>query len=181
MEMERLTQSWQFLLDGGVHQFAGLRHILPSPLASLVASRQLLQAHLAPFDTLQGLLSTASGVTGSFALSFGVESGGPREYVFRGSLGALVVDFSGPTHTVAFTPVRVEGEEEGRVEEWEMEGNGVECEFAAFARALAGGVGSEEANEVERRSGPRAALRDVECIQRALESGESGRWVALEG
>lgn len=163
-----------------MHQFAGLRHVLPSPLAALTASRQLLQPHLPPFDTLQGLLKTADGTTGSFFLSFGIEAGGPKEFAFRGAKGSLVVDFAGPTHTVCFTPTNVDGEDERRVEEWEMEGNGVEEEFKAFAAALVAGPGSAEAKDVDERSGPRAALKDLECIQRALESGESGTWVALE-
>ncbi|KAL8279610.1 hypothetical protein RQP46_007923 [Phenoliferia psychrophenolica] len=168
-----------FLLDGGVHHFAGLRHILPSPLSSLTASRSLLQPHLPPFDTLQGLVRTDSGITGSFLISFGIESGGPKEYSFRGSKGSLVIDWSGSTHTIVFTPTREEGEEEGRVEEWEMEADGVGEEFRAFEKALIAGVGSQEAEDVDGRSGPRAAMKDLRAIQRALESGESGKWESL--
>ncbi|KAK4703744.1 hypothetical protein P7C70_g2471, partial [Phenoliferia sp. Uapishka_3] len=169
-----------FLLDGGVHQFAGLRHILPSPLASIISTRQLLQPHLIPYDTITGLLSLSNGLTGTFTISFGIESPAPRDLIFRGSLGCLVLDYSGPTHTITFTPTRVDGEEEGEVEEWETEANGVEMEFSWFAKALIGGQESEVAKEVDRRSGPRAAMKDLECVQRALESGESGGWSQLE-
>ena len=89
------------------------------------------------------------------------------------------MDWGGPTHTITFEPTRVAGEEEGRVEAWEFEADGVGEEFKAFEKALLGGTASEAAKDVEARSGPRAAVRDLEMVQRALESGGSGSWVPL--
>lgn len=164
-----------FLLDGGVHQAAGLRHILPCDITSIVATSSLLQPHLPPFDTLHGVLSTSSPAQGTFSISFGIESATKRMYTFRGSKGTLVVDFSGRGIHV-LTLFLVESGEQMVIE---IAGRGVEEEFEAFAKALEGGMGSEAAAGVEERSGPRAALRDLAFIEGALRSGETGERVDL--
>ncbi|KWU42252.1 NAD(P)-binding protein, partial [Rhodotorula sp. JG-1b] len=62
-----------FLLDGGVHFAAALRHILPSPPISLSASVRQIQPYLPPIDTLQALVTCEDGTTGTFTVSFGIE------------------------------------------------------------------------------------------------------------
>jgi len=83
-----------FLLDGGVHFFAGLRHLLSGAnleLSQLAAQADLLHAHLAPHDTIQGFLQAVKigsgavapaseegpALAGSFAISFGHEVSEP--------------------------------------------------------------------------------------------------------
>lgn len=171
----------------GVHYFAGLRHALPASdrLSSVVATSRLIQPHLVPFDTLQGLLRTTSGVVGNFTITFGSESRAPLEYVFRGSKGELRVQFgvgsaTARTTFVAHDRVSFKGLEEVDVEEWDLVSDGVASEFEAFGKALVGGIGSVEARLVEERTGPRAARRDVGMIEKALESAAKGVWVDIE-
>jgi hypothetical protein len=46
----------------------------------------------------------------------------------------------------------------------------IESEFSFFGDALATGAGSREAEEVQRRGGPRMGLRDVAIAKRTLNS-----------
>ncbi len=79
-----------FLLDGGVHFFAGLRHLLAGAdleLSQIGAQADLIHEHLAPHDTLQGFLQAVKigsgasapaseegpALAGNFAISFGQE------------------------------------------------------------------------------------------------------------
>ncbi|GAA6040133.1 hypothetical protein JCM8097_002043 [Rhodosporidiobolus ruineniae] len=190
-----------FILDGGVHFAAGVRHILPYPITSVVAHSSQIQPNLPPCDTLIGLATASppSGppITGTFNFSFGTEKpSGTRSYTFRGSRGVLTIDWASPrTHTLKLTnfpsvnspptsPVTggAGEDEEEQPHELTIEfpgGAGVEDEFAFFGRALVPGAGSQKAKEVERRSGPRAALRDLAFIEGGLRSSEEKREVDL--
>ncbi|KAI5480941.1 NAD dependent oxidoreductase [Pseudohyphozyma bogoriensis] len=184
---KHLTTTWRFLLDGGVHHVAGLREILPCRLTALTATRALLQPYLAPFDTLQGLFRTDSAAIGTFNITFGNESTPSlRQYVFRGSKATLLVEmFPAGAQRVTLTPVAspgvvpaAAGVNDSLV--IELKENALRDEFVSFSEALVAGMGSEEARDVDRKSGPRAALKDLEVIEKALKSGESGLWETLE-
>ncbi|GAA6023877.1 hypothetical protein JCM10207_000512 [Rhodosporidiobolus poonsookiae] len=191
-----------FILDGGVHFAAGLRHILPYPLTSVFAHASQIQPHLPPCDTLQGLVrctspnaSSAPPISGSFTFSFGTEAPSTdRLYTFRGSRGVLTIDWASPrTHTIRLTQVpatatspttspvlaardpRPQPLEEPHELTIELPTRGVEDEFEAFGEAFQQGTGSEAMREVERRSGPRAALRDLAFIEGGLRSSAEGR------
>ncbi|GAA5917754.1 hypothetical protein JCM6882_001315 [Rhodosporidiobolus microsporus] len=205
-----------FILDGGVHFAAGLRHILsPShSLTSIFARASQIQPHLPPTDSLTGLLTASPSspssytpdpphdnapkeVYGTFAFSFGTEKpSNTLLYTFRGSRGVLTVDFSSRrSHVVKLvnfpsatspptSPTRNPsqgGEEDETPHELviELPTLGVEDEFLALGSALVAGAGSGEAEEVERRSGPRAAMRDLGFIEGGLTSSREGREVAL--
>ncbi|GAA6006897.1 Gfo/Idh/MocA family protein [Rhodotorula paludigena] len=188
-----------FLLDGGVHFFAALRHILstasPSPLAltSLSAHVSQLNPSLPPCDTLHALVGTSSargdddgsatGPSGTFTLSFGhPKPAQTKLYTLRGDRAVLTIDIAHPRiHVLRLvtqpSPADPDaaGEDEPNVLEIELPArDAVEAEVEAFARALVAGIGSKEADEVRRRSGPRAALRDVAAVEGALKSGEKG-------
>lgn len=164
-----------FLLDGGVHFVAGLRHMLPSPLTSVTSTRALLQPHLPPFDTLTGLLTTSSPtLSGTFIITFGIEGASTKTYTLRGSRGTLTVDFSAQTHVLTLATLSTNPNEPDphHTVVIELPSAGVKSEFEAFGEALTEGVGSESWKLVEARSGPRAAMRDLGIIEGALKSGE---------
>jgi predicted dehydrogenase len=178
-----------YILDGGVHFVAGLRHILPYPITSIFASSSQIQDFLPPCDTLSGILtatppassSSATPVTGTFTFSFGTESGTARNYTILGSKASLVVDFSkGSIHTVTLSTLPTNADEsEPHNLVIEFPQRGVEEEFEAFGQALSDGPESESWKEVMRRSGPRATLRDLGVIEGGLKSSREGRVVDL--
>lgn len=102
-----------FLLDGGVHFFAGLRHLLAGAnleLSQVGAQADLIHDHLAPHDTIQGFLQAVKigsgasapaseegpALAGNFAISFAQEVSTAR------SLSPLVT----PHHPPLTTPSR---------------------------------------------------------------------------
>lgn len=189
-----------FLLDGGVHFAAALRHILPSPLVSLSANTRQLQPYLPPIDTLQALASCEDGTTGTVSISFGLRKPSEdKRYIFRGERGTVEIDFSDSrTHVVRLVsmpepaPPKAgngtdscdEGPEEPHRLEMEFPAQvGVENEFEAFGKALgsaSAAAGSSETAEVLRRCGPRATFRDLAFIEGAIRSSEEKRTVSLK-
>lgn len=173
-----------FVLDGGVHFAAGLRHVLPSPISSIFARSYQFQPHLPPIDTLQGLVTLESGISGHFTFCFGVEQpSSKRQYTFRGSKGVLTVDFSARRlHVLRLTtvPPNAEADEPPHELTIELPAEGVDAEFDAFGEALVAGPDSAEMRSVEERSGPRATLRDVAFIEGGLLSAKERREVELK-
>lgn len=174
-----------FLLDGGVHQMAGLRYVLGDEhvLSSVKADAALQHEHLPPQDTLIGLFKTRSGKHGSFELNVASETGMTMSFAFRGSKATVSIarSFKDGKGVWALKTERPKGAQPGPVdvqEEW-IEVCGVEAEFKAFADALVAGAGSAEAKDVEARSGPRATLNDVAAIQHAIQSSEEDHSVSL--
>ncbi|GAA5873335.1 hypothetical protein JCM16303_001095 [Sporobolomyces ruberrimus] len=179
-----------YILDGGVHFVAGLRHILPYPITSVSASASQIQDFLPPCDTLSGILTATPSassssklpITGTFTFSFGTESGTARNYTILGSKASLIVDFSRPkvqTLTLSTLPTTSEESEPHNLV-IEFPQRGVEEEFDAFGQALIDGPESENWNEVMKRSGPRATLRDLGIIEGGLRSSEEGRTIDLK-
>ncbi|KAK1828007.1 hypothetical protein QBC39DRAFT_360153 [Podospora conica] len=150
-----------FLLDGGVHFVAALRMLLAGAgheIRRVAAFSGLLEEHLVPVDTVSAVAVTGGGRSGTIHMSFGTE--------FKSGFEIEVVTTEG---RVVWTPTRVRtvkrGEEEV-VKEFEYS-TGVKEEAVAFGEAV-------ERGEVEGRQSPREALKDLEILQRLLESGEGG-------
>jgi len=166
-----------FLLDGGVHFVAALRMLLGATgqgqgqgggeeLARLVGFSGLLEERLLPVDTVNAVAVTQSGKTGSIAMSFGTE--------FKSGLEVEVVTTKGAVHLTEAWPVRaiksVRKNEAGEKVEETKEFKftiGVAEEVVAWGEAMEKGV-------VETKQSPVEALKDLEILQRLLESGEKG-------
>lgn len=186
---DRLRSFDRFILDGGVHAVAGLRHILPFPLTSISAVASQIQPSLPPCDTLQGVLkatppsssSSSTAISGTISFSFGTESCSSRQYIIRGSKAQLIVNFEDrKLHVLTLkTLPQNPQEEEPKELVIEFPQRGVEEEFDAFGRALIEGKESEIYREVRKRSGPRATLRDLAVIEGGLKSSEENRVVDL--
>lgn len=188
-------RSHSFLLDGGVHFFAALRHVLsgsvspstssPTELTALSAHVTQLDRALPPADTLRCLVSTSDpALSGTLTLSFGTPPpSSAKVYTFTGTDGVLSVDLGAGPRTVLLTLVSraPEAEPNGaplpprRVEIELPAQTAVEREFAAFAGVILEGARDSEgaAGSAARvRSGPRAAMRDLAAVEGALKSGE---------
>lgn len=174
----------QYLLDGGVHFAAGLRWALgghnDTKLTEVIATSSRIQPHLPPHDTLQGILRTSTGASGTFTISFAHEQTCPPLYIFRGSKALLSV-----------TQVQTDNGRDYEVKLVASDGKtlirdlfpstGVAAEMKAFGAALDGkSWDSEEVRRCYAQSGPRATLQDLSFVEAALTSGQTGRWVALE-
>jgi len=179
-----------YILDGGVHFVAALRWMLSGldlQIASLSSVSSQQQSHLPPIDTVHSLvrlssLSSSSSsstikASGSFVLSVAHENPSPPIYEFRGSKATLRIQL-GEQWSVSLLG------EKGKVllQEDKFESRGVKEEMRAFGKALeAADRGDEGAlQEIMRKSGPRAALKDVAVIEAALTSAEQEKWIKVE-
>ncbi|KAF4629173.1 hypothetical protein G7Y89_g8979 [Cudoniella acicularis] len=151
-----------FLLDGGVHFVAGTRLLLGEEAkpTSLTAYTTLLQEHLPPVDTVDSVWQTASGISGTFSVSFGTTLSG-SEYTVACEKGSVTIVKSKVT-------VRLGEENQDNVSstEFKDEGSGVKQEVAAWAESLV----DKSPNP---KQSPEQALGDLEILEKMLRSGES--------
>ncbi|KAL4923495.1 Gfo/Idh/MocA family protein [Aspergillus undulatus] len=160
----RKTPKYQggFLLDGGVHTLAGLRLILgrgPNSLKTVSAQTAQLQEHLPPIDTVDALLTTASGARGTLSLSFGSEF---KDSVLEFTCEKGVVSLVGDRLTI-----------NGAATDIPFEGVGVKEEVEAFAASIIAGT-------LDERLQPEEALADLEVLESMIKSGEDGGRKTLE-
>lgn len=165
MKLGRKIPAYQggFLLDGGVHFVAALRYLLAAAgtrIARVACFSALLQEHLVPVDTVNAAAVTDTGRSGTIAMTFATE--------FKRGTEVEIVTTKG---SVLWTPVSVKVVKDAslmaRTEQTRGFGQstGVVEEMAAFAAAI-------EQGRLDERQTPVEALRDLEVLQRLLESGE---------
>ncbi|KAJ4288732.1 hypothetical protein N0V88_007266 [Collariella sp. IMI 366227] len=172
----RKTPGYQggFLLDGGVHFVAALRFLLAASgqdIKQLVGFTALLNEQLIPVDTINAVALTQDAKSGTISISFGTE--------FKSGLEVEIVTTNG---AVTWNPTGVktvtrksEGSEEKAEENKEFAySSGVAAEVAAFSKAI-------EAGQVEAFQAPSEAFKDLEILQRLLESGAGGASVKTIG
>jgi predicted dehydrogenase len=163
----RKTPEYQggFLLDGGIHYIAGLRALLgrdpANRIASLSARTTQLQPHLPPIDTVDAVLQTAQGATGSFSVSFGTMF---DEMTWQAAFehGSVVVGMG----EVRVVRGRGEGAEV-LVREFGRGGEDVKAEVRAWAEGIARG-------RLDGRQTPEEALEDLVLLEAMFRSGEEG-------
>lgn len=152
----RKTPDYQggFVLDGGVHFVAGTRLILGpnDPVVTLSAHSSLLQAYLPPIDTVDAVMKTSGGATGTVSISFG------------SLFSDFSYEFSCENGVVALTKEDVTVN--GQSQNIEYDGSGVTPEVVAFAAAIA------KSGPLDKRQVPEEALADLEIIEKILTSGE---------
>ncbi|KAF2429818.1 NAD(P)-binding protein [Tothia fuscella] len=155
----RKTPAYQggFLLDGGVHSIAATRVLLgPYSIPKrLTAFATQLQPHLPPLDTIDSVWQTTSGISGTFAISFGTTFKG-SEYAIACEKGTVSVSRGGVVCTI-------DGKEEKKT--FNSEGSGVKQEVKAWAEGLENGV-------IDAKQSPDEALEDVRVLEAMLRSGE---------
>ncbi|KAK4149488.1 oxidoreductase-like protein [Chaetomidium leptoderma] len=172
----RKTPEYQggFLLDGGVHFVAGLRFLLAAAgqdIKQLVGYSALLDQRLIPVDTVHAVAITQDGKSGTIGISFGTEFKSGMEIEVVTTNGAVSWDT-----TVVKTVARKGGSGDERVEETKEfpYSSGVTAELGAFAKAV-------EAGKLDVLQTPLEALKDLEILQRLLESGAGGAAVKAIG
>ncbi|KAI2623727.1 NAD(P)-binding protein [Xylaria nigripes] len=151
-----------FLLDGGVHYTAGLRKLLGKEhaVASVIAFTSLVSSHLPPKDTINAILETRSGATGSYFHSVGTTLNAFEFYV--GCEQGYVK--ASPEKVVT---VRGLGEDATTVEKTFERTTAVKEEVQAWAEAMVSGKPHPEQT-------PELALGDLELLEKMLTSGDEG-------
>jgi len=162
----RKTPSYQggFLLDGGVHQTAGILALLPpittDPITKISAFTTQLQPHLPPVDTVSATMRLKSGVVGYFSSSFGSTVKG-LEFVVGAEKGSVQVGVKGKVTVKDADGNVIE------VKEFTEDGTGVKQEIRGFAESLL-----KEGAKVDERQRPELAYNDLALIETMLQSGE---------
>ncbi|KAK4442904.1 hypothetical protein QBC34DRAFT_488631 [Podospora aff. communis PSN243] len=179
-----LNTSWRkvpqyqggFLLDGGVHFVAALRMMLAAAgeeVGKLVGFSGLLEERLGPVDTVNAVAVTKGGKSGSITMSFGTEFKNGLELEVVTTQGAVRFVESWPKRSVTSVRKNDKGEKVEEKKEFEFS-IGVADEVAAWVVAMEKGV-------IEERQSPAEAMKDLEILQRLLESGEKGGEVKTIG
>ena len=153
------------MLDGGVHFAAALRFLLGAAgheLDKVAAFTSLLEPRLLPVDTVHAVVSTKEGKSGTISITFGTE--------FKDMLEVDIVTTNGAvtwSPTIVTTVTRKGyGSADKAIETKEFPYlSGVAAEVATFAQAL-------ESGRLDPRQTPAEGLKDLEVVQRMLESGE---------
>ncbi|KAF6839029.1 oxidoreductase nad-binding rossmann fold protein [Colletotrichum plurivorum] len=148
-----------FLLDGGVHFAAAIRLLLGREAApdTVAAFSALTREHLPPIDTINAIVKTKSGATGSFSASVG-SSLSAFDFQVACEMGSVTV--SG--HDLIVAPL----DGEARTTRFEQTA-GVKEEVQAWAEALVTG----KPNPLQ---SPEEALADLEFLEKIFNSGEQG-------
>ncbi|KAJ5554044.1 hypothetical protein N7513_004003 [Penicillium frequentans] len=152
------THQGGYLLDGGVHNMAGLRLLLGAQpgneIATLSAFTNQLQPYLPPVDTADMILRTRSGVTGAFQVSRGT------------TLRADELTIACEDGWVKIENEKVTVSRNGKEQTATVanERTGVPPEVRAWGASLMAG-------KVVPEQEPEAALADLELIELMLNSG----------
>ncbi len=145
------THQGGFLLDGGVHVTAGIRLLLgpENTITRLSAFSAQLQQHLPPVDTIDAIMKTESGATGTFSVSFGTSFTG-YEFSIACEGGTVSLSVFGSTVTTVF---------DGKEEKTKVadEKTGVPPEVRKWGEALVAGGRNE-------KQIPEEALADLELV-----------------
>lgn len=170
----RQTPTFQggYLLDGGVHFTAVLRHLLAplrTSVTSVSAQTSLLQEALAPADTIAAILKTSNGSIGSFSICLGSAFKRGMAFEIVTDKGKVRVDMM---KNVVRTTKASDGTLETALTETEMSW-GVNEEVAAFAESISTGV-------LDSRLAASEALADLTLLEAMLVSaGRNGSPVAV--
>lgn len=150
-----------FIMDGGVHYIALLRMVL-GEIATVSAVARQMRADLPPVDTVSAALEFASGLTGSYNVSYAAPSPWTQTLHIVGDKGALLMNRD------AICVFTESGERTLEI----ASHSGVNLELAAFAAAIRDGAAH--------RNSPQQALQDVAVIEAILTSAQTGRRIAVE-
>ena len=153
-----------FVLDACIHFVAILRYLLAAngkTISQVSALTKLIDPALPPIDTVLALVSTSSGISGTFHFSVGISTLDGIDYEIVTDKGNIRVQ--GPD-----TVLTVLRDKDKKLVENELKDEftfGVVEEFAAFSSALKGG-------EMDSRITPKEALADLQLLEAMLISGE---------
>lgn len=149
-----------YVVDGGVHNAAGLRRVLSSAPVRVAAFTNQVREYLPPVDTLHSAVQLANGATGTFTLSFG--SNAQRN----------VLQLSAERGSLEFTDMNriVVKDTEGKV----ISDERYEGQFQhAVSRELNAFADNVKEGKIAVLGSPEEAYRDLALIDAILDSGKA--------
>jgi predicted dehydrogenase len=148
-----------FLLDGGVHFVAFIRHVASDEIVETASFAKQTLEYLPPLDTVQAALKFKSGATGTLSMSF-ASAKGEYSYIFIGSEGSLTATGEGGGIKL------VVQDEKGKVVSDEIVKSPETYKdlFSAFFDATETGKG-------DARGSPKQALTDVAVVESICSGG----------
>lgn len=161
-----------WLLDGGVHSVAGIRHLLSESgekVKTLSAFTSLLQDYLPPVDTVDSTWKLSNGSTGTFSLSFGSTFSG-AEWSVACEGGTVSVDRT----IVKSKPTGGEEVEENVPDEIEADTQGAHVPIGSVIPEVFAWARSLKTGKWDSRQTPEEALADLEILEAMLKSAEKG-------
>ena len=158
-----------FLLDGGVHQMAGLR-LAMGEAQTVSAFADQFAPDLPPIDTLTASIRFESGALGTFQVTRAADAPGFGSLRIIGTDGSMTVERDRVLLTTY--PNGNRSDADGQTEEIAVEGlQGVRNELVALAEAIRHGT--------PHRNTPQAAAKDLRLIEAMLESAARGEQVRV--
>ncbi len=149
-----------FLMDGGVHHVAALRQVLGEITRVSAEAKQMLP-DLPPADTMTAAMEFASGVIGTYAVTYAAGAPFPTyltvigdQGVLRVKPGSLEISINGSSRSESVSGV-----------------DDVQAELAAFGAAIREGQ--------PHRNSPIEGLHDVAVVEAMLQSAATGRRVEV--
>jgi predicted dehydrogenase len=150
-----------WILDGGVHHVAALRMIL-GEIVEVSASTARISSDFDPGDTLVANLKFASGLLGTYSVSY---AAGPSRFSslsVRGESGTIRLEAQG---------IEIIHDKETRTLPSARTFT-VDAEFRGFAEAIQ--------TSKPHRSPPQQALQDLAVVEAMLDSAETGKRIIVE-
>jgi predicted dehydrogenase len=148
-----------FLLDGGVHFVAFIRHVASDEIVETASFAKQTLDYLPPLDTVQAALKLKSGALGTISMSF-ASVRGEYSYVFIGTEGSLMVTGEG-----GGTKLSVQDAKGKVVSDEVLKGTDTYKEmFSAFFDAA-------ETGKADARGSPQQALADIAVVESICNGG----------
>lgn len=177
-DMKYLNTPWRkkpahqggFLLDGGVHFVAGIRHLLSGTgvkVERVSANTCLLQDYLPPVDTVDATFRLDNGSTGTFSVSFGTTFSG-AEWSVACEKGWVSVDRS------TVKSKAKDGEEKTDEVPDEIQEKGEHVPIGSVMPEVFAWAKSLQEGKWDKRQSAEEGLADLEILQAMLVSGQKG-------
>jgi predicted dehydrogenase len=178
-DMKYMVTEWRkkpqhqggFILDGGVHFIAGIRHLLSGQgvkVKTVSAFTTLLQDYLPPVDTVDAIFQLDNGRTGTFSVSVGTTfSGG--EWSVACENGTVSVD-----RTIVTTKPKGGEEKSEDVPDDVPESKGAHLHPGSVVPEVFAWAKSLKEGKWDARQSADEGLADLEILEAMLKSGERG-------
>jgi len=153
-----------FLLDGGIHNIAGLRLLLTAAgqeVAQVSCVSSLLKERLLPVDTVRAVAKATNGAGGIITMSYGTDFKNVTEIEVITTNGRVTWTPGGGVQAVWISDSGMRQEDSLGIE---MD-HGVLAEFEAFAESV-------ETRALNPRQSPEEGLKDLRLLEALLRSGE---------
>jgi predicted dehydrogenase len=143
-----------FVLDGGVHNVAGLRYVTGQEIVETKGFSAQFATHMEPIDTVASAVRFEKGAIGTVVMSWS-SAKEDNETIFVGTEGSVVV-LPGK--------VRLVGKDQKVLEEKAFKSESIKDEIESYLKAIKSGKAEERASAVQ-------AYNDLAAIESIIQGG----------